>query len=107
MIDASFKRHHSHCKSRTKKASSDFNDFPQSLRGGADASGIKPPPVSTGPGKCAVAKPTILKKEAARKSTRPVRSFYETPYASGFPVKPIILGKIIGFGLNDFNDCLR
>jgi len=27
----------------------------------------------------------------------------EPPYANGFPVKPIILGKIIGFGLNDFS----
>ena len=31
------------------------------------------------------------------------KPFSETPYTRGFPVKPIILGKIIGFGLNDFN----
>jgi hypothetical protein len=32
------------------------------------------------------------------------KSFFETLYASGFPVKPIILGKIIGFGVSDFNE---
>jgi hypothetical protein len=38
------------------------------------------------------------------KSIRPVKPFPETPYASGFPVKPIILGKIIGFGLSGFQE---
>ena len=40
---------------------------------------------------------------SSRFRERAAKLFPETPYAGGFPVKPIILGKIIGFGLNDFS----
>ena len=35
---------------------------------------------------------------------RAANPFPETPCTGGFPVKPIILGKIIGFGVSDFNE---
>ena len=34
---------------------------------------------------------------------RASKPFYEALYARGFLVKPIILGKIIGFGVNGFS----
>ena len=39
-----------------------------------------------------------FRERAENKGTWPINPLPETPYASGFPVKPIILGKIIGFG---------
>jgi hypothetical protein len=60
------------------------------MKDGADSFGIKPAPEGTGPGRCAVAKLTILKKEAARKNISPVKPFPEPPYASGSPVKPLM-----------------
>jgi hypothetical protein len=45
-----------------------------------------------------------FRERAENKGTWPINPLPETPYASGFPVKPIILGKIIGFGVNGFNE---
>ena len=42
--------------------------------------------------------------ESAARQHQTSKPFSEPPYAVGFPVKPIILGKIIGFGVSDFNE---